>query len=240
MNNQSSADNLKARAREAAGLTARLYSPGNPVEPFRNAMAEAGIVTDAALVADGVPAGWFKDFITGQEVTWRAGGGRWRMDEATKRQIAEDRTKREQERQVRYLVKACEARALWAAALPCHEHPYLSRKRVGAHGVRLCRGPWLKWYQDESGRWRRLAVNGALLVPLHDEHGTLWNVQAIFPDTLLVLDELGQDYGKEAGETAYMLANGTGKARAGRSGSVRETPSVKPSCANTAQPARPF
>lgn len=40
-------------------------------------------------------------------------------------------------------------------------------------------------------------------------------------DTLLVLDELAQVDPKEAGEIAYMLANGSGKARAGKTGSVR-------------------
>lgn len=40
-------------------------------------------------------------------------------------------------------------------------------------------------------------------------------------DTLLVLDELSQVDPKEAGEIAYMLANGSGKARAGKTGSVR-------------------
>ena len=40
-------------------------------------------------------------------------------------------------------------------------------------------------------------------------------------DTLLVLDELSQVDPKEAGEIAYMLANGSGKARAGKTGAVR-------------------
>ncbi|RZS47497.1 DUF927 domain-containing protein [Sphaerotilus mobilis] len=40
-------------------------------------------------------------------------------------------------------------------------------------------------------------------------------------DVLLVLDELGQIDAKVAGESAYMLANGQGKARAGRNGGAR-------------------
>jgi uncharacterized protein (DUF927 family) len=40
-------------------------------------------------------------------------------------------------------------------------------------------------------------------------------------DTLLCLDELGQMDGREAGEVAYMLANGMGKNRARRSGAIR-------------------
>lgn len=40
-------------------------------------------------------------------------------------------------------------------------------------------------------------------------------------DTLLVLDELAQVDPKEAGEIAYMLANGNGKARASKNGTAR-------------------
>lgn len=40
-------------------------------------------------------------------------------------------------------------------------------------------------------------------------------------DCLLILDELGQVDPREAGEIAYMLANGQGKGRAGRSGGAR-------------------
>ncbi|WP_250438649.1 DUF927 domain-containing protein [Caballeronia sp. AZ1_KS37] len=49
----------------------------------------------------------------------------------------------------------------------------------------------------------------------------LEGLAALHNDTLLVLDELAQVDPREAGEIAYMLANGTGKARAGRSGSAR-------------------
>jgi uncharacterized protein (DUF927 family) len=40
-------------------------------------------------------------------------------------------------------------------------------------------------------------------------------------DTLLILDELAQVDSKEAGEIAYMLANGSGKTRAARTGNAR-------------------
>lgn len=44
---------------------------------------------------------------------------------------------------------------------------------------------------------------------------------AMRSDTLLVLDELAQIEAKEAGEIAYMLANGSGKARANKNGASR-------------------
>lgn len=46
-------------------------------------------------------------------------------------------------------------------------------------------------------------------------------IAALRCDTLLILDELAQVDAKEAGEIAYMLANGSGKARASRNGSAR-------------------
>jgi len=49
----------------------------------------------------------------------------------------------------------------------------------------------------------------------------LEGVAALHNDGLLILDELSQIDGKEAGQVAYMLANGTGKARASRTGSAR-------------------
>jgi uncharacterized protein (DUF927 family) len=44
-------------------------------------------------------------------------------------------------------------------------------------------------------------------------------------DCLLVLDEISQVDPKAAGEVAYMLANGSGKARANRTGTMRDTAS---------------
>ncbi len=42
-------------------------------------------------------------------------------------------------------------------------------------------------------------------------------------DATLMLDEIREVDGREAGNIAYMLANGQGKARARTDGSVRET-----------------
>ncbi|MBF0191724.1 MAG: DUF927 domain-containing protein [Magnetococcales bacterium] len=49
----------------------------------------------------------------------------------------------------------------------------------------------------------------------------LESLAAIHNDTLLCLDELAQVSPQEAGEIAYLLANGTGKARSNRDGSAR-------------------
>ncbi|MBK5937698.1 hypothetical protein CCR96_00060 [Halochromatium roseum] len=57
-------------------------------------------------------------------------------------------------------------------------------------------------------RWRATDNSLESLAELHN-------------DAMLPLDELGQMEPKAAGEVAYMLANGTGKARAGRNGDAR-------------------
>lgn len=49
----------------------------------------------------------------------------------------------------------------------------------------------------------------------------LEGLAALHNDGLLILDELSQCDPKEAGEAAYLLANGQGKARAGRTGAAR-------------------
>jgi uncharacterized protein (DUF927 family) len=49
----------------------------------------------------------------------------------------------------------------------------------------------------------------------------LEGVAALHTDWTLILDELGQIDPKEAGEAAYLLANGQGKARASRNGTAR-------------------
>lgn len=50
----------------------------------------------------------------------------------------------------------------------------------------------------------------------------LEGVAALHNDGLLILDELSQIDAKEAGQCAYMLANGQGKARASRTGAARQ------------------
>ena len=51
----------------------------------------------------------------------------------------------------------------------------------------------------------------------------LESIASLHNDSLLVLDEVGQTSGKDLSEVAYMLANGAGKTRAGRSGGARSS-----------------
>ena len=65
------------------------------------------------------------------------------------------------------------------------------------------------WGGPDFGRTWRATSNG------------LESVALMHCDTLLLLDEMGQCASHEVGAVAYMLANGQGKTRAGRSGEAR-------------------
>jgi putative DNA primase/helicase len=63
---------------------------------------------------------------------------------------------------------------------------------------------------------------GGFVRPWRATANGLEAVAALHNDALLCLDELSQLHGREAGEVAYMLANGAGKSRATRDASLRK------------------
>lgn len=83
-----------------------------------------------------------------------------RRAEAVKRREAAEREARETE--ARHRAAAQEAAELWARGQEEQPAPYLDRKGIGAHGTRTL-------------------ADGALLVPLRDAAGELWNVQRVAP-----------------------------------------------------------
>lgn len=179
------------------------------IDQFRQTMLSAGIETDAHLEADGClhrvhvvghrhgtkngayilhsdgcPAGWFQDFVSGVTGTWRLDGGKWEMDPATKRKIEEGRKQRQVERDQYNAKKAAEACRIWNSAIPCTDHPYLERKGIKAHGLRV--GTWRKWIEAESG-WKQITIESVLFVPVVSPDGELVNVQGILPEPHLAL-----------------------------------------------------
>ncbi|WP_022977023.1 DUF927 domain-containing protein [Nevskia ramosa] len=99
-------------------------------------------------------------------------------------------------------------------------------------------GPLLHWAGEESGGFnlrgasstgKTTALRAAASVWGGPEFMRRWratdngleSIAAQYSDGLLILDELGQMDPRIAGDAAYMLANGEGKARAGRGGSAR-------------------
>jgi putative DNA primase/helicase len=179
---------------------------------FTRAMLAAGIETDARieadgrlhriqvtgqrrgtknaayiLHADGCPAGWYQDFVSGITGTWSLGGGHWEIDQATKAKIEADRKQRQLEREQLQAKKAAEACRIWNSAMPCTVHDYLGRKDVESHGLRS--GTWHKRIETEAG-WHSITIENTLLVPVVSPDNNLVNVQAIFAEPH---PELGRD-----------------------------------------------
>lgn len=70
------------------------------------------------------------------------------------------------------------AQRLWDQGVPCESHPYLERKGVAAHGLRV--GRWER-VDEDTGEVITVAYN-ALLIPICDRQRNLWSLQAIFVD----------------------------------------------------------
>lgn len=117
------------------------------------------------LHADGIPAGAFGDWRSGLSETWRADIGRklTPAEEAAHRtRLDAIRREREVEDAKRKAEAQAQAAAIWQAARPATEHPYLIAKGVASYGLRL-----------EVGR---------LVIPLRDSEGVLHSLQFIAHD----------------------------------------------------------
>jgi putative DNA primase/helicase len=88
------------------------------------------------LFGDGVPAGRFGDWRTGISESWRARSERRPSDEERGR-IARQRAERELARQREREQAAIKARLIWSESNSVSAHPYLTKKRVMAHGIRV-------------------------------------------------------------------------------------------------------
>ena len=112
--------------------------------------------------------GWFQDFSSGIDETWQAARQTSYSPaerEAFMRQIAEDRRLNEAEEAAKHEGIALDAAEIWGKSTPAPaDHPYLVKKGIKAHGVRLSIGPMYP---------------GALVIPLRDAVGKLWSVQFI-------------------------------------------------------------
>lgn len=115
---------------------------------------------------DGIPSGAFGNWREGTTINWRADIGRplsAQEEVEIERRLAEMRRIREEEREERALSAARRAQDLWDKAKAATEHPYLTRKNVGAHGSRI-------------------SANGTLLLPLFDGNGNLSSLEFINAD----------------------------------------------------------
>jgi putative DNA primase/helicase len=171
-------------------LTIKGAAMSNPLQEFREAMHRAGLLPPEMIEPDGLlhrfrvdgdrsgtrngwyvlhtngrAAGIFGSWKAGYRSTWAADGKRLNdaEHEAFAKLVQAARTKANAERRTEHEARGIEARSIWSAAVTANPlHPYLIAKGVQAHTLR------------QSG--------AALVVPLLDIHGLLWNVQRIMPD----------------------------------------------------------
>lgn len=124
---------------------------------------------------------------------WEADKGRPAADESA-RQAARDviaaaqaaaqakAAEQDRQREAGRAAAAAAAVAAWEAAAPADSHPYLTRKGVPSHGLRVVhQGMRARLWNDEKGEWQDVAAvrAGELLIPAHDEAGRLVSLQRI-------------------------------------------------------------
>src|SRR5262249_9007911 len=129
-----------------------------------------------ALHLDGVPAGWFHNWADGLDLEkWSYKNGRQLSAEELeehRRAIAEKQKEQAAERERAAQEAKDQARKDWNGAEPLSDHPYLTKKGVAAHGLKL--------------------EGDKILVPLRDIDGELWSVQRIFADGTKLFPEAGR------------------------------------------------
>jgi phage/plasmid primase-like uncharacterized protein len=118
----------------------------------------------------GVPAGWFNNYRTdplGEGQKWKATGFKETRspaeiqrsrEEADRRRVQEEQKRAEHEERI-----ARWAERKWNRSEPATTHPYLERKGVEGHGLRI----------DSKGR---------LVIPMREVDGKIWSLQTISAD----------------------------------------------------------
>ncbi|ACF50608.1 VapE domain-containing protein [Stenotrophomonas maltophilia] len=134
----------------------------------------------AVLFGDNVPAGEFGSWRTGIRHAWCAKSPTT-LSAAEQRAIRQRqeaaRSARERDQREREDAAAKVANVLWNRAIPADaHHPYLVRKGIHAHGLRVA--PWP--VRNSDGLVFR-HIDNALLVPVMNSAGRIVSLQAIFP-----------------------------------------------------------
>jgi len=164
-------------------------SNSDPIAGFRDAISEAGIPVPELIIADGelhrfctngkvrdrsgwyvlhldgIPAGAFGCWRTGQEQKWHARSTR-KVTLAERREhrrrVRAMKQRRDEEATRRHEAAAATARNILDSTKPATNHPYLKKKGIKAHGVRC--------------------ADGELIVPVYDAKGQIRSLQFITND----------------------------------------------------------
>jgi phage/plasmid primase-like uncharacterized protein len=175
-------------------------------------MAAEGIVTDDPIMADGkihrihvkgdrkgkrngwyvlhlnnIPAGAFGSWRFGIKKTWRFSAPGVTTDASSRERVAEAAKQRAEEEAREHERARLKAHRIWTRAKPAQaDHPYLTKKKVKPHSLRMS--------------WSRLVV------PIQDASGSLWSLQFINRDGEKIF--LG---GGRVSGCFYLLGNPKGK-----------------------------
>jgi len=97
-----------------------------------------------------------------------------------RQRIRGEQERRDRERKARQNITAKRSRVIFKAAIEAPlDHPYLIKKCIKAHRVRVA--DWIRIFQDGTGKHHNLTIKNTLLIPMYNEHGQLRNLQGIFP-----------------------------------------------------------
>lgn len=172
------------------------------INQFTDAMREAGITPPNRIIADGTlkrfhiqgqkqgslngyyllhldgvrPAGHFGDYSSGLKTNWKYGGEVKQYTPEEKREYARQKAETERKRQAEETAKHLNAAQIcsqiWAKTTPALDHPYLSKKRIQAHGARL--------YTDCFPGYSQ--YKGCLVLPLYDAALRVTSLEFIWPN----------------------------------------------------------
>lgn len=173
----------------------------------------------AILYIDQNPAGQFGCYKRhgDHKFSWKAGRQTKPMTAAEHKAQQADWDKRKAEQTARQQAKhdaaAERANDIWNAAVAAtDDHPYLKRKGVKAHGLRL--GKW-EFINEETGEVRTVS-NDALLVPLCDRTRKIRSLQGIFPGRILSNGTRDKDYLKDGAKRGLFHSIGRPQMSDGR------------------------
>ncbi|WP_323162833.1 VapE domain-containing protein [Stenotrophomonas maltophilia] len=136
----------------------------------------------AVLFGDNIPAGEFGSWKTGEAHTWCAKSTETVTPaerQAIQARVEAARAERERQQREREGEAAKAANLIWAEATAADDtHPYLQRKGIYAHGLRICAWP----VRNSDGETFR-HIENTLLIPIMNKSGKVVSLQAIFPRT---------------------------------------------------------
>jgi putative DNA primase/helicase len=138
----------------------------------------------AVLHLDNNPAGAFGCNKRGVNMRWSAGSTTSMSPEeraALKAKIAADRVARAASLKASQAAAAVRANEIWDAAVEVEQHPYLTRKGIGANGARV--GVWVKeWIDRATGEVHERRIPNSLIIPIRNIRREIVSLEAIFPE----------------------------------------------------------